>query len=94
MYVVGDKLRISAQFKRDRILTDPTAITFKYRAPSDQTTRVFVFGTNAELVKESVGRYYFDLAFSEGGVWKIRYESTGAVTSADQKKYRVQAASI
>src|SRR5689334_164470 len=91
VYVEGQGLRVSAEFRADRALTDPSAVRFKLKKPSDDDTEVFTYGTDDEIVRESTGKYYVDLTLDESGSWHYRWESDGVVT-AGQNRFRVSAA--
>lgn len=87
-YVVGEMPRLAAEFRVGNTLTDPDEVRFKYRKPSDIETRVLTYGVDAEIVHDSVGKYYIDLDLDEAGTWKYRFESDG-VETAGQKQFRV-----
>ena len=56
--------------------TDPSTVTFKLYSPSAEIS-TYVYGTNAEVLKTSVGDYYIDVTPDEPGRWHFRWESTG-----------------
>lgn len=55
---------------------DPTAVTFKLYSPDYQTT-TYVYGTDAEVVKDATGNYYIDVSPTVAGRWHYRWDSTG-----------------
>lgn len=80
----GTSVRIRATFEdADHVVTDPTTITGKFSTPAGVTT-TYVYGTNAELVKEATGIYYFDINLNAPRVWNFRFEGTGTVRAASQ----------
>ena len=53
---IGDAVRIKIEFKDENgDLGDPTTVTFKYKVKRSGTPVSYVYGTDAELVKESTG---------------------------------------
>lgn len=81
---IGDNKRFSITFT-DIVgaAADPTAITAVITEP-DGVVTTYVYGTDAELVKDSVGVYYVDWTFAKKGRHKIKISGTGAVVSAEQ----------
>lgn len=78
-YDVGDLIRCSGAFTdASSVAVDPTVITFKFKNPSETIT-TYVFGVNAELVKDSVGNYHADVDVNDRGAWLYRFEGSGAV---------------
>jgi hypothetical protein len=90
-YVVGQRPRFSAQFRLGSTLTDPTTLKFIYKKPTASSPTVLVYGVDAELVRESTGKYHVDLLLDVAGLWKWRYESSGIVDSAQQDSFHVAA---
>ncbi len=83
-YDVGDTAILSAMVKdADDVLTDPTSLVLTIKDPSGTKT-VYTYGTDAELVKDSVGMYHFDLTFDKSGIWRYRFVATGGVDQAEQ----------
>lgn len=85
-YDEGDTVRTTATFKVGGVLTDPSTLVLKYKTPAGVITTK-TFGTDAEVVKDSVGVYHFDLTLSAQGDWWYRWQSTG--TAAGVKERRV-----
>jgi hypothetical protein len=71
--------------------TDPTTVTFKITDPTGAKT-TYVYNTDAQLVKDSVGNYHVAWLFNLGGEWAYRFEGTGTVTAAAQSTIICQAA--
>jgi hypothetical protein len=80
---IGDLVPVSATFKNAAgAATDPTTITFKLQKP-DATLTTYVYPTDAQLVKDSVGVYHVDVPLAAAGVWYYRFEGTGAVAATE-----------
>lgn len=81
MYDLHDTVRLSATFTVAGTATDPTTVTFSYRAPGEAAVTL-TYGTDAEVVKSAAGVYYVDLTLDEPGAWYYRWLGTGAVATA------------
>jgi len=89
-YDKGDVVVVSAAFTdRNGTLIDPATVTFKIKDPSGTTT-AYIFGTNGELVKDSVGNYHVDVPVSLEGTWQYRYESTGTGQAAEEGQFKIK----
>lgn len=76
-YEVGAVVRIRAVFKDTAgNLVDPTTVALRVRPPGETVT-LYVYGQNADLVRETLATYRFDVELSKGGEWKYRWISTG-----------------
>lgn len=85
----GDLVRCSAAFTDSSgNALDPTTVTFKSKDPSGNVT-TYVYGTDAELVKDSVGNYHVDVDGDEAGSWWFRFESTGTGQAAAEERYEI-----
>lgn len=89
-YSIGDKPRLIATFKDGitKTLADPDVVRFRFKTP-DGTETVYVFGTNAELVKESTGVYHVDLPLTSQDEWWYRWEAAGAIACALERAIQV-----
>lgn len=91
-YDKGDRVRISTAFTdSDGTAFDPNTVTAKYLDPSSNTT-TYVYGTDAELVKDSTGNYHVDIYVDEIGRWHYRFEGTdssGNEQGADENYFEV-----
>lgn len=87
---IGDELRVSVRFyDSDDVDRDPTVVTFKLKNPSEELT-TYVYGTDPEVVKDSVGNYHFDLIVEDSGRYHYRWEGTGALISAEESIIHVR----
>jgi hypothetical protein len=77
----GTTLRVPVAYSDSNgVDVDPTTVTFKLMAP-DRTTTTYVYGTDAQVVKESVGDYYVDVVPTQAGRWWYQWLSTGTGTA-------------
>lgn len=89
VYDKGDVARVSGAFAVSGAATDPTAVSLKFTKPSgDQTT--YVYGTDAQLLKDSTGNYHADLTLDEVGDWHYQWVGTGAVATVERGQFVVQ----
>lgn len=90
-FILGQRPRFQHLFYLGKTLTDPTAVKFIYKRPSDDDPTVLVYGADVDLIRESTGKYYVDLLLDDAGLWKWRFESSGVVDNADQGEFEVAA---
>ena len=89
-YDTGDLVRVSLAFEDTAgDPADPTTVRGRYRDPSGAVT-TYVFGTDAELVKDATGAYHFDVSPAASGEWRYRGEGTGAVQAAAEGRFLVR----
>lgn len=86
---LGDAVRISIEFQSLGVFVDPTVVNFKFTTPGGATT-VYVYGTNAELVKDSTGMYHVDINAVSRGRWLVRSWSTGTYQGADEQYFDIE----
>jgi hypothetical protein len=85
----GDVVRVSTSpgFKNAAgVLTDPTAVTLRWRIHQDETE--WVYGTDEEVAKDSTGLYHADIPVTVAGPYWFRWEGTGAVKAAEEGSFR------
>ena len=86
---IGDMVRCSGQFTdANGVLIDPAVVRFKVKSPSNVVTS-YLYGTNSQLVKLAVGKYYVDVSVAEAGTWFYRFYSTGTNQAAAETEFVV-----
>jgi hypothetical protein len=86
----NDKPRLKAQFvSQTGVLNDPSEVTFKHKDPSGNTATL-TYVAAAQVIRESTGIYYFDLALDEVGTWYFRAEGTGTPQVAAEMAFEVR----
>lgn len=88
-YKLGQKVRCTVNFKVNGTLTDPTTVRCKVKDPSGNVT-TYVYGTDAELVRESTGVYHVDVVTDEKRQWHFRFEGTGTCTAVEESSFGVR----
>ncbi len=89
-YDNGDLVRAATAFTNSGgSAADPSNITVKYRIGAGVISS-YVYGTDAEVVRDSVGNYHIDILMENPGVYHIRWEGTGTVTAADEDTWIVK----
>ena len=90
-YDKGDVVRCSVAFTdEDGAAVDPATVTFKW-ITGDGTESSYVYGTDAELVKDDTGEYHVDLTLDESGViWYHRFEGTGTNVAAAESFFEIR----
>jgi len=93
-YDIGDSVRCSAVWTdADSTATDPDVVRFKLKTPAGTVT-TYVYGTDSELVRDSVGNYHVDVDVTAiPGAWYYRFEgetSGGIGQGADETWFTVK----
>lgn len=68
---------------------DPTTVVFTFVDPSNNETE-YIYGTDAELVKDSVGNYHVEIDCDEVGVFSYEWASTGTGQANEGGRFRVK----
>lgn len=97
-YDIGDLVRLSGEFKDiNENLADPTTVTLIVTSPSrvDYTYTL----AQAEVIRASVGLYYYDFDTSgitndDAGTWHYRFVGTGAVQAAEEKAFIIRFSAV
>ena len=87
----GDVVRVSTTpgFKNALgALVDPTTVRLLWRVHSNGTLTTWVYGVNAEIVRDSVGLFRADIPVTVAGTHYFRWEGTGAVIAAEENTFR------
>jgi ribosomal protein L21E len=86
-YEVGDAVRVTVTFRDlNGAVADPTTVVAKYRRETDAVTTK-TYGTDAEVVRDSLGVYHIDITPSAAGTWHARFAGTGAVIAAAELSF-------
>ena len=87
---IGDTVRDAVVFKDiNDVETDPTTVKYKFKTAAGSTA-IYIYGTDAEVVKDSTGNYHVDLPITAAGsdqvnkqrTWHTRWEGTGTIVAA------------
>lgn len=81
VFDVGDLARADVVFKVGVTSTDPTTVTAFVDGPNAEHTE-YVYGTDAEVVKDGTGLYHIEFPMTRSGPWHVRFEGTGNVETA------------
>lgn len=87
-YTLGNVIKLAANFKANSADVDPTTITFKLKDPLGVIT-TYIYGTNAELVKESTGDYYVHYTPLVEGRHTYRFSSGTTYIAAEESTFDV-----
>lgn len=88
MYAVGALVRVSAWFVSDGQDVDPSAVQVSIRTPAGVITH-HVHGTDAQVVRDSTGRYHYDVSVTASGDWYYRWLGSGTYQAADEQVFKV-----
>lgn len=87
----GDVVRVSTTpgFKNAvGALVDPTAVRLVWRVFSDGARTTWVYGTDPQIARDSVGLYHADIPITLAGTYYFRWEGTGAVVAAEESSFK------
>ena len=92
VYDIGDVVRLSNAMTVTSTgsAVDPGALTLVIQDPTGLQT-AYVYGTDAELVKDSTGNYHCDVTVSTAGKWRFRWTSTGSAVGSEESVFLVKA---
>jgi len=90
-FIMDCNLRFSVTIKDFAgTLIDPTGLRLEL-APPGRSLIVKIFGTDAEVIKDSTGAYHCDHVMAEAiGEWRWRWISTGTGAGAHSGIVRVE----
>lgn len=88
IYDIGDVVKLTGDFGPSAdVYADPTEVTLIVKAPDGTTT-------SPAPVKDSTGRYHFDLYVDQAGVWAYQWRGDGApgtLRGRGEKRFSVKA---
>jgi hypothetical protein len=86
-YDIGDAVELAADFTDlDGTPADPTEVLLLIRAPDDTVATI----EQADLANPSTGEWTYLLLIDQSGWYRYRFEGSGAVTAAEEKRFRVR----
>lgn len=93
-YDLGNVIRAAAVFRNiANVLIDPTEVRFQVKDPAGVVTE-YVYGTNVQLVKDSVGNYHSDVTGNKTGRWSYRFYSTGSGEAAAESQFVIRSSNF
>ena len=87
-YLLGNIVRISAQFLNSGTPINPTAVLVRLKK-GDNSPSIFVYGTNVEVKRDITGTYYMDVVADPVGLYTYNWYSTGTGQAAGQENFIV-----
>ena len=89
-YDKGDLVRCTGTFTNSAgNPVDPTTVTFKVRDPPLNEME-YVYGVDAEVVRDDQGIYHVDVSVDESGRWRYHWQSTGTGQAAGEAEFSVR----
>ena len=89
-YIPGELARMSLTAKdATGVLADPGALRLKVKTPAGIVT-TYTYGSSAEVIKDSTGRYHADIQLTAAGVWAYRWELDAPNAGAAEGAITVQ----
>ena len=89
---VGSAVRASVTIKNQAgTLIDPTTLKVEFFDGNKNVRESFIYGVDAELVKDSVGLYHADFLIpSPSGIWTVTFTSTGTGAGVGKSTFTVE----
>jgi len=85
IFEVSQLIRFSVETKNSSgVLTDPTALKFRIK-PIIAAEYTKSWSANAEVVKDSTGKFHIDYTLLEEGEHPVRWEATGTIQTAKEE---------
>lgn len=86
-YELHTTVRTEAEFYDvEGNLVDPVPLEFKFKTPGGVIT-TYTYGTNAQVVRRSLGKYTVDVLGNEAGVWSYRYNAGATPRTAVEEQF-------
>lgn len=97
-YFFGETVRCTGRFVDGLTgaATDPDGVKFRMRTPTAAAV-TYVYGVDAEVVKDSTGVYHFDQAGDAAGGYSYRWsgqDAGGDDIAAFEDRFQVRAQSV
>jgi hypothetical protein len=93
-YTIGQVVRLRANFQNATPTdVDPGTIQLKVKDPLGSVS-TYVYGTDAEVIKDSAGNYHCDVEPAAQGVWKYRWEGLNSNKAAKENSFAVEESSF
>lgn len=77
---IGSTIRIFGTLLVNDVPTDPTSLRIEIEDPTGTITN-YEYGTDPEVVRDSVGQFHFDLQLTQYGTWLFRWYSNSSLTA-------------
>lgn len=87
---IDSRPKLRALFTVSGVLTDPTTLGFKIENPTGSAA-TYIYGTNAELIREATGIYYVNFVMNTSGSWAFKFSGQGACYAAGEAEVSVNA---
>lgn len=86
-YFSHNTVRLSCAFTVNGVATDPTTVTLNVQDPAGVVTSYTYAG--AQIAKDSVGNYHYDLNVVTQGAWLYEFIGTGTCIAASEGSFTV-----
>ena len=94
-YDFGDTVRLSVAFLNHAgLAADPTGVTLNYRFAVVGSPVKYTYGTDAAIVRDSLGAFHCDLELTSAGLLYYRWEGTGAVEAVSEGQLLVRESNV
>jgi hypothetical protein len=84
-YLLGNLIRVTAEFSIGGVDTDPTTVTLEVKDPAGTVT------TPIPVKDAGQGKYHADINVNAAGDWWYRWEGTGVAQAAAEQRFIIKA---
>jgi hypothetical protein len=92
-YSYGSTIRVSAQFAYGGLPFDTIEVKCSVIKPNTGTV-LYVYGQDAEIVREGIGQFYIDLNANEVGGWSVIFYYSASASISGQTSFTVTGLSL
>ena len=90
-FIVGETVRLSVSVTAadGETLADPDVLRLKTLRMGD-VVQVYLYGTDAMIVRDSIGQFHADIPLPLSGDWYYRWETSGPITGVAEGALKVR----
>lgn len=88
-YALGSVIKMSAKFQASAVDVDPAQVQAHVKTPLG-TTLSYTYGSDAELVKDSVGDYTLSYTPTVEGRHSFRFVGVGTYAGAEESYFDIR----
>lgn len=93
-FQIGDTVRLTGTFRdEDKVLTDPTTVTVSTKTPGG-VVQTWHYSTDADVIKDSTGKYHIDVAPDSEGRWTFQWKAEGTLVTLEEQHFLVRTPEI
>lgn len=87
-YHVRQGVELIAEFKSGTMFVDPPTVTLRLQKP-DETQLTLVYGVDADVLRDSAGKYRYKFLPGQEGEWVYCWEGSSPAQAGKEDKFKV-----